>query len=268
MAEAGLSENTRFCFFYLKLYLRKNTMSGKYSKKYLIRTYECDKNSDLRLVTLMNIFQDMADSQATLLGLGLEFCLHNGMAWVGSNYHLQITRMPKLHEEVTVTTWPAVEKKLGAIRDFLVTDSSGNDIIRASSQWILIDVSKKRPISLHDNLPQYRVVEDRVMPEDFNSRLNDITKEDYRLSFNVRFDDIDINHHVNNAIYPLWASEAVPTDFRQNKHIAELEIAFKKEGLYGEKVDVITQIDGNETLHRILATSDGRELSRVRIFWK
>lgn len=243
-------------------------MSGKYSKKYQIRTYECDKNSTLRLVTLMNIFQDMADSQAALLGLGLEFCLSKGMAWVGSNYHLQISRMPKLHEEITITTWPAVEKKLGAIRDFLVTDSVGNEIIRASSQWILLDVAKKRPISLRDNLPQYQVVDDRVMAEDFNSRLSDVIREDYHLNFNVRFDDIDINNHVNNAIYPLWASEAVPTDFRQNKNIAEMEIAFKKEGLYGEQVDVITQIDGNETVHRISSATDGRELARVRILWQ
>ncbi len=243
-------------------------MSGKYSKKYLIRTYECDKNSKLRLVTLMNIFQDIADEQAAILGLGLDFCLQHGMAWVGSNYHLQIFRMPKLHEEIILTTWPAVEKKLGAIRDFSVSDSQGNEIIRASSQWILIDVTKKRPISLRDNLPQYKVVNDRVMNEDFNSRLSDVARDDYRMSFNVRFDDIDINNHVNNAVYPLWASEAVSSDFRQNKEISEIEIAFKKEGLYGETVEVITQINGNETLHRISAQTDGRELSRVRILWK
>ena len=243
-------------------------MIGKYTKEYQIRTYECDKNSNLRLVTLMNIFQDMADEQAALLGLGLEFCLSNGKAWVGSNYHLQISRMPKLHEEITLTTWPAVEKKLGAIRDFLVTDALGNEIIRASSQWILIDVAKKRPISLRDNLPQYQVISDRVMAENFDSRLNDIEREDYRLSFNVRFDDIDINNHVNNAVYPLWASEALPIEFRQSKELKEIEVSFKKEGLYGEKVEVVTQINGNETLHKILAQADGRELSRVRILWK
>ena len=243
-------------------------MSGKYSKKYLIRTYECDKKSQLRLVTLMNIFQDIADEQAAILGLGLDFCLEHGMAWVGSNYHLQIFRMPKLHEEIILTTWPAVEKKLGAIRDFSVSDSQGNEIIRASSQWILIDVTKKRPISLRDNLPQYQVVDDRVMNEDFNSRLSDVARDDYRMIFNVRFDDIDINNHVNNAVYPLWASEAVSADFRQNKEISEIEISFKKEGLYGETVEVITQINGDETLHRISAQTDGRELSRVRILWK
>ncbi len=243
-------------------------MSGKYCKKYLIRTYECDKNSNLRLVTLMNIFQDMADEQASRLGLGLEYCLAHGMAWVGSNYHIQISRMPKLHEEITITTWPAVEKKLGAIRDFLVTDTSGNEIIRASSQWILVDVAKKRPVCLRDNLPDYRVVEDRVMSEDFTTKLPPLTQEDYSLTFNVRFDDIDINNHVNNAVYPLWAAETVPADFRKNKEISQVEIAFKKEGLYGEQVKVITQIIENKTLHRIMALTDNRELAQVCILWK
>ena len=243
-------------------------MSAKHSKKYLIRTYECDKNSNLRLVTLMNIFQDIADEHASILGLGLEFCLQHGMAWVGSNYHLKVFRMPKLHEEITITTWPAVEKRLGAIRDFLITDANGNEIIQASSQWILIDVTRKRPISLKDNLPHYQIVDDRAIIEDFNTKIPDIEYQDYSLSFNVRFDDIDINNHVNNAIYPLWASETVPADFRANKTIAELEIAFKKEGLYGEKVNVVTQIKSNETIHHISSQTDGRELSRVRIVWK
>ena len=57
----------------------------KIEKEYLIRTYECDRNENLRLLTLMNIFQDVADSHASAMGLGLEYCLSKGVAWVGSN---------------------------------------------------------------------------------------------------------------------------------------------------------------------------------------
>ena len=86
----------------------------KSEKEYLIRTYECDRNENLRLPTLMNIFQDVADSHASTLGLGLEDCLSKGLAWVGSNYYLQIARLPKMHEKIKVQSWPAVEKKLAA----------------------------------------------------------------------------------------------------------------------------------------------------------
>lgn len=67
---------------------------GKFVREYLIRSYECDCNGTLRIVALMNIFQDIADSHAEQLGIGMEHCLKHGLAWVGSNYHIKINRMP------------------------------------------------------------------------------------------------------------------------------------------------------------------------------
>lgn len=239
----------------------------KFSKEYNIRTYECDKNSHLRILTLMNILQDMADSHATDLNLGLEFCLANGLAWVGSNYQVRIKRLPGLHETIKVVTWPAEEKKIGAVRDFIVYDEAGEVIIVASSQWILIDFARRRPVSLRAHLPEYTVIAERSLPTTFE-KLPEPERVDMVKTFAVRFDDIDINNHVNNAVYPLWATEAVPMALRETHFPAEIEIAFKKEGHLGEDVEIATQIDGIVTLHVIKALSDDRELARLRINWQ
>lgn len=138
----------------------------KISREYHVKSYECDRNGTLRLLTLMNIFQDTADTHASLLGVGIEHCLAHGLAWVGSNYQIEIERMPAWHEKITVESWPAAEKKLGAVRDFVIRDEKGTPIIRASSQWVLIDFVKKRPVSLRDNLPQYRVIDERALETD------------------------------------------------------------------------------------------------------
>lgn len=243
-------------------------MVEKFEREYAIRTYECDKRGDLRLITLFNIFQDMADTHASNMGLGLEYCMDKGFAWVGSNYHVKINRLPKLHEKIKVSTWPAVEKKLGAIRDFVVFSEKGEKIISAASQWILIDVARKRPLGLKDNLSHYEVVDDRAMDQEFNVKMADLEKTDKLMNFNVRFDDIDINNHVNNAVYPLWASEAVDAEFRFSHSPEEVEIAFKKECHPGERVTVLTQIDGTDTIHSIKSQTDDRELSKVKIKWK
>ncbi len=239
----------------------------KWEKEYQIRTYECDKNSNLRVLTLMNILQDMADSHASDLGLGLEFCLKNGFAWVGSNYHIQISRLPMLHETIRVETWPSAEKKLGAVRDFVVYDAKGNIIITASSQWILIDFIRKRPISLKDHLPEYTVIPERALETDF-PKLPEPERIDCSRTFSVRFDDIDINRHVNNAVYPLWATECVDHEFRDSHFPAEIEIAFKKECRLGEDVGIASQIDDLISNHSVKALSDGRELARLRIKWQ
>ncbi len=240
---------------------------GKILLEYHIKSYECDRNGTLRLLTLMNIFQDAADSHASALGVGIEHCKAHGLAWVGSNYQIKIERMPAWHEKITVESWPAVEKKLGAVRDFIIRDESGTPIIRASSQWVLIDFAKKRPVCLRDNLPEYQVIAERGLETDF-ARLPEPAREDCKETFKVRYDDIDVNHHVNNAVYPLWATEAVPQEFRLNHTPEELEIAFKKEGLFGENAVIRTEIDGLTTLHAIYADNDNRELAKIRIHWK
>lgn len=238
----------------------------KYIKEYNLCTYECDKNGYLRIVTLFNILQDMADSHASDLGLGMEFCISKGFAWVGANYHLKINRLPKTHENIKIITWPSEQRKIGAIRDFAVYDSQNNLIISATSQWILIDFARRRPIALKDNLPEYKVIEEHSLISNFE-KLPTPTRKDYEKTFSIRFDDIDINMHVNNSFYPLWATETLDHTFRDNYLPSEIEISFKKEGHLDEDVNVITQHEDLQTIHLIKATGDSRELSNIRIKW-
>jgi len=239
----------------------------KYCKTYEIKTYEGDTDSSLRIPTLFNIFQDAADESATSLGLGMEFCLQKGKAWIGSNYYVDIKRLPKIHEKIRIETWPSEQKLLTATRDFRIFDTNENEIISASSQWILIDFARKRPLSLKDNLPSYTLIEERAVDTDF-PKITEPQNISIRKTFGVRFDDIDINRHVNNAVYPLWASEAVENDFRLKNEPSHIEIAFKKECHLGEEVEVLTQKDDQQTTSCIKSLSDGRELALVKILWQ
>ena len=53
----------------------------KFEKEFQIRSYECDQDGYLRVVTLMNILQDAADSSATALGFGFDFCIQNNVLY-------------------------------------------------------------------------------------------------------------------------------------------------------------------------------------------
>lgn len=238
----------------------------KYRKEYLVRSYECDKHGHLRLLTLMNILQDAADSHADALGLGYEYCSARQLAWVAANYHVKIIRAPKIHEHIIIQTWPSEEKKLGAIRDYQITDEAGNLLVQASTQWVLINTESKRPQPLRTNLPAYQVIADKADNFEF-SKLPLPETFAFEKEFAVRFDDIDINNHVNNAVYPLWISEAMPETFRSTHRIAELEIAFKKEALFGESVKIFSQPEGEKSVHEIISANDGRELARAVFVW-
>lgn len=238
----------------------------KAKKNYEIRSYECDKHGNLRLLTLMNIFQDIADSNASEIGVGFDFCKERGLAWMGANYHIVINKYPKLHQKITVLSWPSAEKKFGAYRDFEILDESGNTMIKASSQWILINFAKKRPVSLREHLPEYTVISERAVETEF-PKIEVPDDINCRQEFKIRFDDIDLNGHVNNAVYLLWATEASGDGFREKNEPQEIEISFKKEAFLGENVVIESMVASPISLHTIKSANDDRELARCRICW-
>lgn len=238
----------------------------KFVKEYEVKSYETDSHGFLRLITLMNILQDAADGSATSLGLGFDDCAAKGVAWVGSNYLLKIKRLPKMHEKFVVETWPAEAKLWGAIRDFILRDENGIELVRASSQWVLIDVARKHPVSLSKHIPGYEALNERALDVEFG-KAPEFTESENEYVFKVRFDDIDINHHVNNAVYPLWAGESVSKEWRENHIPQEIMLWYQKEALYGEQVKVLTHTDGMRTQHSITNEISGEELCRCEILW-
>lgn len=239
----------------------------KYKKEYVVKSYEADCHGFLRILTLMNILQDIACENADVLGFGFKECHKHNTTWVGSNYLVKINRLPRIDEHFVIETWPAVGKLWGAIRDFCIKDISGNIIAAASSQWVLIDCERRRPVALSKYFPEYKFLDERVMEDDFH-KLPEIENPDFVTEFAVRFDDIDVNNHVNNAVYPLWASESLNSDFRLTHLPQELEICFKKEALYGEKVAVRTKMSESESLHVICDKNSGAELAECRFKWR
>ncbi len=237
----------------------------KFSKEYTIHSYECDKRENMRLLTLMNILQDMADSHAAQMNLGYDFCLKNGLAWVAADYHLKIHRWPRLHETIILQTWPSIEKKAGAVRDYLVSDTQGIALIQASTQWVLIDSASKRPVALRKHLPEYNVIPERSDDYDF-IRLPEVVAADVMNDFKVRFDDIDMNNHVNNSLYPLWAAESVPSEWLENKYLTEISVSFKRPAVYGNTIFVKTILKENISEHN-LYNENNEELARVVLNW-
>lgn len=244
-----------------------NIQVRKYVKNYVVKSYEADCHGFLRLLTLMNYLQDIACENAETLGFGFVACADKGLAWVGSNYLVKIKSLPRIDEHFSIETWPSGTKLWGGVRDFNIKNAAGEIIASAISQWVLIDVERRRPVILSKYFPEYKVWKERALEADF-TKFEEVQNPDLVQEIAVRFDDIDVNKHVNNAVYPLWASECVDSAFRLNHIPAALEICYKKEALYGEKVIVYTKQNESETLHTICDKESGAVLADCRIEWR
>lgn len=239
----------------------------KFIQNHIVYSYECDQEEKLRLLTLFNLLQNTADFHAEELNVGYKFFIEKNMCWVGAGYALHINKRPKWGDKITFQTWPSGLTPVAAIRDFNVMDNEGNSLFTATSQWVLIDIHSGRPQPTKNNVGSLTALPERALQSTF-PKIPEPLRVDFEKHFYVRYDDIDINKHVNNAIYPVWASEGVPHNFRETHEIEDMQISFKKPAFFGDEILVLTQIDGNQTLHQIMSLDKTREFSRIRIVWR
>jgi len=239
----------------------------KHKKSYLINSFQVDFQAKLRVHTLFNLFQDIADEHAEKIGVGYTFCQQNSVGWVGGAYHLKINRMPKWGDCITIETWPSAATPACAIRDFQVKDDKGNVLINATSQWALIDIERLRPLPLAKHLPHYDFVNDRALVSEF-SKIPTPEGTPKTTSFPVHVDDIDINCHVNNALYPTWVLDSFDDAFRQTHEISEMRITFRRPARFGDTISLNTYLDSLTSVS-VLTNSDASvEFARIQLSWK
>ncbi len=238
----------------------------KLKQPYRLRSAECDQNNQMRLRSLFNLFQDGADLHAEKFGFGYSFCMEREMTWVGTGYHLKINRLPRRDENFVLQTWHAGSSAMTARRDFCLQTPEKEPLVLAYSNWALIDLKKKRPVLIQKYLGDETRLNKRAILADFKKiTLPDMPQEGVLLQ--VRQDDIDINQHVNNAVYASWLLEAFDTEFLNTHTLKELMIQFKSSALRENKVAIFTKIEDNQTLHLIATPDKSVEFARISAVW-
>ena len=225
-------------------------MAEKYTEIRKLQAYQCDRYGNVRPLILMNELQSMADTHAEKIGVGRTYLLANNLAWVVTHYLVDILELPHENEELQFITWPSIADTLRTARDFEVRGSDGRLMVRATSQWVLIDMERRRPISLEGKLPTECLLGVRAWDRTFDKFPTFDAEKTHIMK--CRFDDIDVNQHINNAVYAVWATESVGYTYRNEHKLCGIELNYKKEiSPDTPEVHVDVKIDGDTSYHKI-----------------
>lgn len=237
---------------------------------YRVASLNVGPRGELRPSALMGFLEDAAGVHAAAFGVGVRELQPRGFAWVLSRYHLRLLRVPRLGEELEVATWPSGHTPVFATRDFEVRDAAGEVVARATTSWAVIDVASKRPRRMSEVVSPDFVVDRRAVVDDFRS-LPRLAEPVAEVAIPVLRRDLDMNLHVNHAVYAEWALEAVPPALIDGGWPRAIEVAYVAEARWGDRV--VSSIspapdqDGRVLLHRIARAGDGAELARLRTTW-
>ncbi len=237
--------------------------------EYVVRSYEVDADGLVRPLTLLNYLQDAAGEHAARLGVSVPALLKSNLTWVLSRYHVRIHAFLPAHSLVRLQTWPSAREGRFALRDFELLDASGNQVVTATSSWMLIDLASRRPVRIDEHLPDLPTVPRRMVHDTFAS-LPVADEFNCELPFRVRHSDLDINRHVNNTVYVDWALETLPAEAIGRFRPETIEVSYRAEANYGDRVISRCLFDpgGTSSRHRLMRESDGKELARLQVGWR
>jgi medium-chain acyl-[acyl-carrier-protein] hydrolase len=233
-------------------------MKERYSHTTRIKSHETDYRLQLKASALLQHFQDVAVHHALMLGVGYEDMKKCGYFWVVTRFHIEINRMPKYDEEITVETWPKtgvqntsgvsktgdvekeskIKKDFIFLRDFIIRDHKDKSIIRATSSWVMLDFKSKRPQSVLKLPVPLPPNQDRHALPVIPQKIPDSQYPMLIYRKQVGYSDIDLNLHVNNTRYADWIMDVFPKEYLEKYKLQCLEINYLREVLWDDKIDL------------------------------
>ena len=216
-----------------------------YESEYFVRYSEMDYKRRLKPSAFLNFLQDTATKAADIGKFGYEQIVDKGLGWYLLKYHMEFNKYPAEVQDLIIKTEARGCNKLFAQRDFEIYTKENELLARVLSYWTLVKLEDKSIVSPSSVFEEVmRKVEKRDDDLSFN-KIHQVERVDYTADFKVRFDDIDVNGHVNNMHYIVWALEALPKEYRDNHLLKTLDMVYKKEVQYGNEILTEAQIDDN-----------------------
>ena len=185
-------------------------MTISMERDFRVRWMDFDRYGHMQPAAMLDIFQDLAITHAEELGIGRAPMLEKGVVWVVVRAKLEVVQQPKHNTVVTVRTWPHSLSKFSFIRDFSMRDERGVELVKATQEWVLMDYKARRFASAKDAYHGPHDFDDARAFEKKPRKIADFKIEgEPALTIVPSFSDIDVNGHVNNAMYANYIINAV-----------------------------------------------------------
>ena len=240
-------------------------MKPIYEKTYKVRDCDVDRYGYLTPARILFFAQDVAGSHCTDLSLDYETLAQKRLFWAVIRHRVQISRYPKTGETITVQTWPMPTTRSAYPRSTVAYDENGNELFRAISLWVLMDLESRAMI-----LPGKSGIEVNGMLT--GSELaapgsmalipapNSTVRE-------VVFSDLDRNGHMNNCRYLQWVADLLPSAFHKTSRAKEFTVCYLSEAREGQKLRLNWMLsDGPQLSVDALREGDAASAGQGRVF--
>jgi acyl-ACP thioesterase len=245
-------------------------VKASWEDEYSISFHEVDTKNEVFLPVVWGFMQETAWHHADHLRLGYSDLMGRQYFWVLSRLSIQMEEYPHWGDRIKVKTWLTGAGRLFALRQFSIADLAGKILGTARSAWLVLDLKSRKPQKIEPLFKHLRHLFDHL-PAEEPGKLPAPVQPESKKSYEVRYSDIDVHHHVSNIRYIEWILDSVPFEMSRTHQIHTFEINFLAESSYEDAISIQTETLGESPpvfRHRVSREGDGEELCRARTGWK
>lgn len=240
-----------------------------YETSYRVRSYEVDHNEAASISTICNYFQETAGLHARELQFDISDLQKKGLTWILYKLQVKVHEFPKRWESVRVKTWPSTGDGLRAYRDYELYNDSGDLLAVGLSQWMVMDIQKKRPVKMPEELMSSRFKTDKHVLKLHKKNMNELPPEETRLVTTVGTYDLDMNKHVNNVRYIDWITGHQESNSQMK--CDKITIQYAAETTAGDKIHLANKPEAkknDEITFTLFKNDDRQTIANAMTHWR
>lgn len=235
------------------------------SKDFEINFIQCAPNGLLKYTELCNLMQVTAALHSELGGISFSDMQVYNQAWVLSRMRVEITKLPKWKDTITIKTWIiSIEnsRSIRAMEVFLKDEK----ICGSETFWAVMNTKTRRPEVLsigHQHFEKYAenfATQHRVSKIELNSTATLVKTR------KVVFSDLDIVNHVNSMKYLEWCLDCLDFEMPLDKKITSFDLNYLKELSIDESVELRNETSGDEIIFSI--SKEVKSCFGLKLHWK
>ncbi len=237
---------------------------------YKVLPQDLDGKRHFRAVALERVLLNVAGQAAVDRDFGaFKLIDSGGVSWVLLRFAVEMSAMPSDEDTLSIETWVESVHRILTSRDFIIRNQAGEVIGYATSEWTVLNLQTRRPVSISPDDPISSYVTGQTVPIAMPGKLPSPSFEECPEPHRVKvsYSDIDYNGHTNSMQYLQWMLDSYPIDKLYSSTLKRLEINYIHEVRHGETVNVYWQDTPEGTLFAVRDTL-GAECVRARIIWR
>lgn len=207
------------------------------TKNWEINFLQCYPNGYLKYTDLCNILQLTAGLHAELGGISFSDMQAHHQAWVLSRMRVEIKRLPKWKDIVTVKTWINSLENSRSTRclELYIDDEK---IAGCETFWAVFNTNTRRPENLalehqhFEKFPNNKATAISISKIDTTIEKNEVGRK------NVVLSDLDIVNHANSVKYLEWCLDTLDSNLILKDDIESFEMNYLKELSLNESVTI------------------------------